>query len=38
MDENYNQELDEFTTKLIHYDNYVDNKTVANIIEELFRY
>lgn len=38
MDKNYNHKLDNFTTKLVHYDDYVDDETVANITEEPYGY
>lgn len=34
MDKKYNQDLNNFTANLIHYNDYVDNEMVANIIKE----
>ena len=34
MDGVYNQELDSFTTQIVHYDNYINEETKANITGE----
>lgn len=34
MDDVYNQEPDSFTAQIVHYDNYINEETEANITRE----